>query len=48
MDDEDGFADPPTEWTGSDRGDKRGWGCLVMLAVSVAVFMGLRLLVSWI
>lgn len=45
--DEDGFAEPPTEWTGADRGTHRGWGCLVLLVVIFAVVMAARLAVSW-
>lgn len=45
--DDDGFADPPTEWTGADRGTKRGWGCLVLGAVGFAFLMAIRLVVSW-
>lgn len=44
--DDDGFADPPTEWTGSDRGDKRGRGCLLIVAVNAVLWSIVFLMVK--
>lgn len=43
MDDE-GFADPPTEWAGNDKGTKRGWGCVLIVVVNGAAWTLIYLL----